>query len=77
MALSTDDADWYDNLVNSINHVLAGFFSVKKITTDIKPFMSEQQRWLVKEQLKFLYSVHKPPHYKNNGRCLWMLSTMP
>lgn len=53
MALSTDDADWYDNLVNSINHVLAGFFSVKKITTDIKPFMSEQQRWLVKEQLKF------------------------
>jgi uroporphyrin-3 C-methyltransferase len=53
MALSTDDTDWYDNLVNSINHVLAGFFSVKKITTDIKPFMSEQQQWLVKEQLKF------------------------
>lgn len=53
MTLSTDDADWYDNLVNSINHVLAGFFSVKKITTDIKPFMSEQQQWLVKEQLKF------------------------
>jgi uroporphyrin-3 C-methyltransferase len=53
LELSTDDADWYDNLVNSIDHVLAGFFSVKKITTDIKPFMSEQQQWLVKEQVKF------------------------
>jgi uroporphyrin-3 C-methyltransferase len=53
LELSTDDADWYSNLVNSIDHVLAGFFSVKKITTDIKPFMSEQQQWLVKEQVKF------------------------
>ncbi|MGO4894662.1 uroporphyrinogen-III C-methyltransferase [Flavobacterium sp. W21_SRS_FM6] len=48
-----DDNDWYTNLVNSISQVLKGFFSVKKITTEVKPFMSEQQQWLVKEQLKF------------------------
>jgi uroporphyrin-3 C-methyltransferase len=29
------------------------FFSFKKVTTEIKPFMSQQQQWLSKEQLKF------------------------
>lgn len=51
--ISTDESDWKTNLMTSINHVLDGFFSIKKINTDVKPFMSEQQQWLVKEQLKF------------------------
>jgi uroporphyrin-3 C-methyltransferase len=52
-ALSENVDDWYNNLMNNINFVLKDFFSVKKITAEVKPFMSEQQQWLAKEQLKF------------------------
>lgn len=52
-ALSENVDDWYSNLMNNINLVLKDFFSVKKIATEVKPFMSEQQQWLAKEQLKF------------------------
>ena len=45
--------DWYSNFMRNFKEVTKDFFSYKKITTDIKPFMSEQQRWLIKEQLKF------------------------
>jgi len=45
--------DWRSNLARNWQQATQHFFSFKKVTTDIKPFMSEQQQWLSKEQLKF------------------------
>lgn len=45
--------DWRSNFMRNFHEVTKDFFSFKKVTTDIKPFMSEQQRWLLKEQLSF------------------------
>jgi len=45
--------DWRSNLARNWRQATQQFFSFKKVTTDIKPFMSEQQQWLSKEQLKF------------------------
>ncbi|MFT4938129.1 MAG: uroporphyrin-3 C-methyltransferase [Paraglaciecola sp.] len=45
--------DWRANLSNSIKKAMKNFFSYKKISVEVKPFMSEQQQWLSKEQLKF------------------------
>jgi uroporphyrin-3 C-methyltransferase len=45
--------DWRSNLARNWRQATQHFFSFKKVTTDIKPFMSEQQQWLSKEQLKF------------------------
>lgn len=45
--------DWRSNFARNWREATKNFFSFKKITTEIKPFMSEQQQWLSKEQLKF------------------------
>jgi uroporphyrin-3 C-methyltransferase len=45
--------DWRANLARNWREATKNFFSYKKVTSEIKPFMSEQQRWLSKEQLKF------------------------
>lgn len=45
--------DWRSNLARNWREATKNFFSFKKVTTEIKPFMSEQQQWLSKEQLKF------------------------
>jgi uroporphyrin-3 C-methyltransferase len=45
--------DWRSNLARNWREATKNFFSFKKVTADIKPFMSEQQQWLSKEQLKF------------------------
>lgn len=45
--------DWRSNLVRNWREATKNFFSFKKVTSEIKPFMSEQQQWLSKEQLKF------------------------
>ena len=45
--------DWQSNLMRNVREVLDGFFSFKKITAEVKPFMSEEQQWLAKERLKF------------------------
>jgi uroporphyrin-3 C-methyltransferase len=45
--------DWRSNLARNWRKATKNFFSFKKITAEIKPFMSQQQQWLVKEQLKF------------------------
>ena len=45
--------DWRANLARNWKEATKNFFSFKKVTTEIKPFMSEEQQWLVKEQLKF------------------------
>ncbi|MBL4631617.1 MAG: uroporphyrinogen-III C-methyltransferase [Paraglaciecola sp.] len=45
--------DWRANLARNWQEATKNFFSFKKITAEIKPFMSEQQQWLSKEQLKF------------------------
>jgi uroporphyrin-3 C-methyltransferase len=45
--------DWRSNLARNWREATKNFFSFKKVTTEIKPFMSEQQQWLAKEQLKF------------------------
>ncbi|KXI26799.1 uroporphyrinogen-III C-methyltransferase [Paraglaciecola hydrolytica] len=51
--LSNNVDDWQSNLMANIESVLKDFFSIKKISSEVKPFMSEQQQWLAKEQLKF------------------------
>jgi uroporphyrin-3 C-methyltransferase len=45
--------DWRSNLARNWQRATKNFFSFKKVTTEIKPFMSQQQQWLSKEQLKF------------------------
>jgi uroporphyrin-3 C-methyltransferase len=45
--------DWRSNLARNWREATKNFFSFRKVTADIKPFMSEQQQWLSKEQLKF------------------------
>jgi uroporphyrin-3 C-methyltransferase len=45
--------DWRSNLARNWREATKNFFSYKKVTAKIKPFMSEQQQWLFKEQLKF------------------------
>jgi uroporphyrin-3 C-methyltransferase len=45
--------DWRSNLARNWREATKHFFSFKKVTADIKPFMTEQQQWLSKEQLKF------------------------
>jgi len=45
--------DWRSNLLRNWQEATSNFFSFKRVTTEIKPFMSEQQQWLAKEQLKF------------------------
>jgi uroporphyrin-3 C-methyltransferase len=45
--------DWQSNLARNWQEFTKNFFSVERVTTEIKPFMSEQQQWLSKEQLKF------------------------
>tara|TARA_R110002167_G_scaffold220507_1_gene425132 strand:+ start:590 stop:1894 length:1305 start_codon:yes stop_codon:yes gene_type:complete len=45
--------DWRSNLARNWQKFTKNFFSYNKVTTEIKPFMSEQQQWLSKEQLKF------------------------
>jgi uroporphyrin-3 C-methyltransferase len=52
-AVTESIADWRANLAHNWNEFTKNFFSVERVTTDIKPFMSEQQQWLSKEQLKF------------------------
>jgi uroporphyrin-3 C-methyltransferase len=45
--------DWRSNLGRNWREATKNFFSFKKVTAEIKPFMSDQQQWLSKEQLKF------------------------
>jgi uroporphyrin-3 C-methyltransferase len=45
--------DWRSNLARNWREATKNFFSFKQVTAEIKPFMSEQQQWLSKEQLKF------------------------
>jgi uroporphyrin-3 C-methyltransferase len=52
-AVTESIVDWRANLAHNWNEFTKNFFSVERVTTDIKPFMSEQQQWLSKEQLKF------------------------
>ena len=44
--------DWRSNLARNWREFTTNFFSVERVTTEIKPFMSQQQQWLSKEQLK-------------------------
>lgn len=51
--LSESIDDWRANLARNWQEFKDNFFSFKQVTTQIKPFMSEQQQWLSKEQLRF------------------------
>ena len=59
--------DWRSNLARSWQKATENFFSYKKITTEIKPFMSEQQQWLSKEQLKFALMQAQAAVLKENS----------
>ncbi|MCF2949165.1 uroporphyrinogen-III C-methyltransferase [Paraglaciecola aquimarina] len=51
---ATEQEDnWRTNLARNWQQVTQDFFSVKRKTTEIKPFMSDKEQWLAKEQLKF------------------------
>ena len=59
--------DWRTNLARNWQKATRNFFSYKKVTTDIKPFMSEQQQWLSKEQLKLALMQAKMAVLKENS----------
>ena len=44
--------DWRSNLARNWRAFTEDFFSFKKKEADVQPYMSEQQQWLAKEQLK-------------------------
>ena len=44
--------NWRSNLARNWKSFTQDFFSFRKKETDIKPYLSEQQQWLAKEQLK-------------------------
>lgn len=44
--------DWQTNLARNWDAFTADFFSFKKKETDIQPYMSQEQQWLAREQLK-------------------------
>jgi uroporphyrin-3 C-methyltransferase len=52
-AITESIADWRVNFARNWNEFTKNFFNVARVTTEIKPFMSEQQQWLSKEQLRF------------------------
>jgi uroporphyrin-3 C-methyltransferase len=45
--------NWRSNLARNWQQVTQDFFSVKRKTVDIKPFMSQQEQWLAQQQLFF------------------------
>ena len=52
-APSPDANTWQANLARNWQQVTENFFSVKRKTADIQPFMSAQEQWLAREQLSF------------------------
>ncbi len=52
-APSPDENTWQANLARNWQQVTENFFSVKRKTADIQPFMSAQEQWLAREQLSF------------------------
>jgi uroporphyrin-3 C-methyltransferase len=44
--------DWRSNLARNWRTFTKDFFSFRKKQTDVQPYMSEQQQWLAKEQLR-------------------------
>ncbi|MDU0353501.1 uroporphyrinogen-III C-methyltransferase [Paraglaciecola aquimarina] len=50
---TSEEGDWRSNLARNWQQVTQDFFSVKRKTAEIKPFMSDQEQWLSKEQLRF------------------------
>ena len=65
--LSDSPDDWQSNLMKNIREVLDGFFSIKKVNSEVKPFMSEQQQWLAREQLKFTLQTAQIAALKENA----------
>ncbi len=51
--VSADVANWKANLQASWDAIVKDFISVEKRTTAVTPFMSGQQQWLAREQLKY------------------------
>lgn len=44
--------DWRDNLARNWNAFTEDFFSFRKKESDVQPYLSQQQQWLAKEQLR-------------------------
>jgi uroporphyrin-3 C-methyltransferase len=59
--------DWRSNLARNWREATKNFFSFKRVTTEIKPFMSEQQQWLSREQLKFALMQAQVAVLKDNA----------
>ncbi|WP_438863258.1 uroporphyrinogen-III C-methyltransferase [Neptunicella sp.] len=51
-ALSESVYDWQTNLAKSWRALVDDFITVRRRTDNIQPLLSDQQQWLVKEQLK-------------------------
>src|SRR5690606_35438629 len=45
-------ADWKSNISIAWNDFIDNFFNLRRHTDNVQPLLSEQQQWLVKEQLK-------------------------
>ncbi len=51
-ALSSSAADWQENLAKVWRSLVDDFFTVKSLSEPVAPVMTEQQRWLIREQMK-------------------------
>lgn len=52
LQLSDDTADWQDNLAKTWKRVADYFFTVTRREAPVQPYMTAQQQWLAREQLK-------------------------
>jgi uroporphyrin-3 C-methyltransferase len=66
-SITTSIDDWRSNLARNWREATKNFFSFKRVTTAVKPFMSEQQQWLSKEQLKFALMQAQVAVLKDNS----------
>jgi len=59
--------DWRTNLKKNWQEVTKDFFSVKRKQAEVNPFMSDQQKWLSREQLKLSLQQAKAAILRENN----------
>lgn len=56
LELSSDIADWRENLSRTWKSIVGDFISVKATDAPIEPYLAERQQWLIEQQLKHALS---------------------
>ncbi|MFC3123178.1 uroporphyrinogen-III C-methyltransferase [Agaribacter flavus] len=56
LTLSSDPADWKENLSRTWRAIVGDFISIKHVDAPIEPYLAERQQWLIEQQLKHALS---------------------